>query len=120
MHPSGTHAKVGGVIWLDDVWSLVSCGFNPKRLVQFEKFKKVAEFTDTVNNTHVKIETPGYYRVEFMVKCRDQYSICLLEIGSTNEHVIHTCSSHTTEMNIDANDEYIEINAKSLHFVSMG
>ena len=37
--------------------------------IQFEKFKKTAEFNDTANNTHVKIETPGYYRVRFMINC---------------------------------------------------
>ena len=39
-------------------------GFN--LFIQFEKIKKTAEFNDTSNNTHVKIETPGYYRVRFI------------------------------------------------------
>ena len=41
-----------------------------------------------------------------MVKCWDSYPLCLREIGSTNEHPIHTWTSQKPEVYIEANDEF--------------
>ena len=95
------HIKVGSakrIVDILDVGLIVS---------HSSQFKSTSEYNDTTNNKHVKIETPGYGRVRFMVKCCDKYPPCLLEIGSMNEHAIH---SWTSESNIEANDGDIEEN----------